>query len=94
MDGSYNSLFKYGTTLVILTHASGFRSHEPQHTLSEKASPRFSYSDHTNARLFFKRDQAARHEFKIGHPGRDHIGYTVGESFNTSTKYFSVLTKF
>ena len=80
--------------MVILTHAGGFRSRDPQHTLSEKAYPRLSYTIQTNARLFIKHNQAYRHKYKIGCPGWAPINYPVDESFNISTEYFSVLPDF
>ena len=87
MDGAVNYRFKSVTKLVIMTRTGGFRSCDPQHVLRKKVSPRFSYSDWTKSRLFFKRDKAARHKCTIGCPGRYHIGYLVDKSFNISTKF-------
>ena len=69
MDSAVNSQFNSGTNLFILTRACGFRSCDPQHTLSEKSYPRLSHPDRKKSRLFSKRDQASRHKFTIGRPG-------------------------
>ena len=94
MDCAVNSCLKSGIKLVILTRVGGFRYRGSQHTLREKASPRFSYSERTNVRMFVKYNQAARYKCTIGLPGWDPIGYSVKKSFNNSAKYFAVLPKF
>ena len=94
VDCTVNDQFKSSTNLVIMTRAGGFRSCDPQHTLSKNTSRSFSYAHWTNASLFVKRDQVARHKCMIGRPGRAIIGYPVDEKMNTSTKYFDFLPEF
>ena len=86
--------FMFVTKMFILTRAGVFRYRDPHHTISEKASPCFYYTNQTNSRIFVERDQAARHKFKISRPGQTPIGYPIDKNFNTSTKSFSALPGF
>ena len=80
-------------SLLCLTHVGDFWSHDLHHILSKKASQSFSNAYQTNAKLFFKRDQADRYKFILGCPGRILIGYPFKESSNTNTIFY-VLSRF
>ena len=70
--------------MFILERVGGFRSRDLQHTLRKS---RFQVSPTPTGRTqgcFFDCDEAARHKFKIGFPGRIIIGYPVNENFNTN----------